>query len=82
MFWVKRNSITETLQNRFKVIEHNCSRGNSEYNFKEDVDHLTWTTPLNKYTYKLLKTTNSVSLFKAKIIDGLIKLKKKSIYFQ
>ena len=36
----------------------------------------------NKHTDKLLKTTNSLSLFKAKIKDRLIKLKKISIYFQ
>ena len=35
MFWVKTNSIPETLQNKFKVIEHNYSTIYSEYNFKK-----------------------------------------------
>ena len=35
MFRVKTNSIPETLQNKFKVIEHNYSTRNSEYNFRE-----------------------------------------------
>ena len=35
MFRVKTNSIPETLQNKFKVIEHNYSTIYSEYNFKK-----------------------------------------------
>ena len=52
MFWVKTNSIPETLQNKFKVIEHNYSTRYSEYNFKESnilfrvTKFVTWTTYL------------------------------------
>ena len=35
MFRVKTNSIPETLQNKFKVIEHNYSTRYSKQNFKE-----------------------------------------------
>ena len=35
MFQVKTNTIPETLQNKFKVIEHNYSTRYSEQNFKE-----------------------------------------------
>ena len=35
MFWVKPNSMPETLQSKSKVIEHNYSAWHSEYNFKE-----------------------------------------------
>ena len=35
MFRVETNSIRETLQNKFKIMEHNYSTRNSEYNFKE-----------------------------------------------
>ena len=35
MFRVKTNTIPTTLQNKFKVIEHNYSAIYSEYNFKE-----------------------------------------------
>ena len=35
MFRVKTNSISETLQNKFKLINCNCSTRHSEYNFKE-----------------------------------------------
>ena len=35
MFGVKTNSISETLQNKFKVIEYKYSTRCSEYNFKE-----------------------------------------------
>ena len=90
MFQVKSNSLPETLQNKFKVIEHNYSTRCSEYNFKEPniIFRVTkfaisscvarlW----NKHTDKILKTTKSLPLFKAKIKD-LIKLKNISIYFQ
>ena len=52
MFRVKTNSIPETLQNKFKVIEHNYSTRYSEYNFKESnilfrvTKFVTWTTYL------------------------------------
>ena len=34
MFRVKYDSITENLQNKFKVIEHNYSTRHSKYNFR------------------------------------------------
>ena len=34
-FPVKTNSIPETLQNKFKIIEHNYSARYNEYNFKD-----------------------------------------------
>ena len=52
MFRVKTNSVPETLQNKFKVIEHNYSTRYSEYNFKESnilfrvTKFVTWTTYL------------------------------------
>ena len=91
MFQVKTNTIPETLQNKFKVIEHNYSTRYSEYSFKEPniFFRVTKFSILscgprlwNKHTDKFLKTTNSLPLFKAKIKDCLIKLKKMSIYFQ
>ena len=91
MFQVKTNSIPETLQNKFKITEHNYSTRYSEYNFKEPNILLRVTKFAissrgpriwNKHTDKLLKTTNSLPLFKAKIKDRLIKLKNISIYFQ
>ena len=76
MFWARTNSIPETLQNKFKIIEHNYSTKYSEYNFKEP-NILFRVTKFaissrgsriwNKHTDKLLKTTNSLPLFKAKI---------------
>ena len=91
MFRARTNSIPETLQNKFKIIEHNHSTRYSEYNFKEPNILLRVTKFAissrgpriwNKHTDKLLKTTNSLPLFKAKIKDRLIKLKNISIYFQ
>ena len=90
MFWARTNSIPETLQNKFKIIEHNYSTRYSEYNFKEPNILLRVTKFAissrgpriwNKHTDKLLKTTNSLPLFKAKIKDCLIKLKNIPIYF-
>ena len=87
----RTNSIPETLQNKFKIIEHNYSTRYSEYNFKEPNILLRVTKFAisssgpriwNKHTDKLLKTTNSLPLFKVKIKDCLIKLKNISIYFQ
>ena len=76
MFREKTNSIPETLQNKFKIIEYNYSTRYSECNFKEP-NILFRVTKLsissrgsriwNKHTDKLLKTTNSLPLFKAKI---------------
>ena len=90
MFQVKTNSIPETLQNKFKITEHNYSTRYSEYNFKEPniLFRITrfaisscgpriW----NKHTGKLLKTTNSLPRSKAKIKDRLIKLRNISIIF-
>ena len=91
MFRVKTNSIPEILQNIFKVIEHNYSTRYSEYNFKEPNIFCRVTkfavSPggprlRDKHTDKLLETTNSLPLFKAKIKDRLIKLKNISICFQ
>ena len=91
MFRVKTNSIPETFQNKFKIIEHNYSTTYSECNFKEPNVLLRVTKFAisscgpriwNKHTDKLLKTTNSLPLFKAKIKDRLMKLKNISIYFQ
>ena len=91
MFRVKTNSIPETLQNKFKVIEHNYSARYSEYCFKEPNIFFRVTKFAisscrprlwNKYTDKFLKTKNSLPHFKAKIKDCLMKLKKISIYFQ
>ena len=88
---VKTISIPETLQNKFKIIEHNYSTRYSGCNFKEPNILLRVTKFAissrgpriwNKHTDKLLKTTNSLPLFKAKIKDRLIKLKNISIYFQ
>ena len=90
IFRVKTNSIPETLQNKFKVIEHNYSTRYSEYSFKEPNIFFRVakfaTSPhrpphWNKHIDKFLKTTNSLPLLKAKIKDCLIKLKKISIYF-
>ena len=91
MFRVRTNSIPETLQNRFKVIEHNYSTRHSDYSFKgpniffrvskfaiSSRGLCLW----NKHADKPLKTTNLLSLFKAKIKDRLIKLKKICIFFQ
>ena len=93
MFRVKTNSIPEILRNIFKIIEHNYSTRYSEYNFKEPNIFCRVTkfaiSPggggprhQDKHTDKLLETTNSLPLFKAKIKDRLIKLKNISIYFQ
>ena len=91
MFPARTNSIPETLQNKFRIIEHNYSTRYSEYNFKEPniLLRVTKFTILsrglriwNNHTDKLLKTTNSLPLFKVKIKDRLIKLKNISIYFQ
>ena len=92
MFQVKTNTIPETPQNKFKVIEHNYSTRYSEYNFKEPNIFFRVTLKFaissrgprlwNKHTDQLLKTTNSLPLFKDKIKDRLIKLKNISIYFQ
>ena len=92
MFQVKTNTIPETLQKKFKVIEHNYSTRYSEYNFKEPNIFFRVTLKFaissrgprlwNKHTDQLLKTTNSLPLFKDKIKDRLIKLKNISIYFQ
>ena len=49
MFRIKRNSISETLQNKFKVIEHNYSTRHSEYNFKEDVEHVSGISLLTNF---------------------------------
>ena len=35
MCCARTNSIPETLQNKFKILEHNYSARYSEYNFKE-----------------------------------------------
>ena len=84
IFRVKTNTIPETLQNKFKVIEQNYSTRYSEYNFKEPNVFFRVTKfaissrgprLLNKHTDQLLKTTNSCPLFTAKIKDRLIKLK-------
>ena len=89
MFRVKTNSIPENLQNKFKIIKHNYSTRYSKYNFKEPniLFRVTkfaissrGTRIWNKHTDKLLKTTNSLPLFKIK--DCLIKLRNISIYFQ
>ena len=91
MFRVKTNSIPESLQNKFKIIKHNYSTRYGKYNFKEPniLFRVTkfavssrGTRIWNKHTDKLLKTTNSLPLFKAKIKDCLIKLRNISIYFQ
>ena len=90
-FRVRTNSIPETLQNKFKVLEHNYSPRYSEYNFKEPniLLRVTKFAKLsggpriwNKHTDKVLKTTNSLPFFKTKIKDCLIKLKSIPIYFQ
>ena len=91
MFRVKTNSIPEILQNIFKVIEHNYSTRYSECNFK-GLNIFCRVTKCaisscgprlrNKHTDKLLKTTKSLPLFKAKIKYRLMKLKNISIYFQ
>ena len=91
MFRVKTNSLPETLQNKFKIVEHNYSTRYNEYNF-EKTNILFRLTKFsissrapciyNKHTDKRLKTTNSLANFKAKIKDRLIKLKNMSIYFQ
>ena len=87
MFQVNTNSIPETHQNKFKIIEHNCSTRYSEYNFKEPnilfrVAKFAISSCGPRIWNKLLKTTNSLPLFKAKIKDRLIKLRNISIYFQ
>ena len=91
IFRVKTNSISETLQNKFNIIEQSYSTRYSEYSFKEPNNLLRVTKFAissrgpriwNKHTDKLLKTTNSLPLFKAKIKDRLMKLKNISIYFQ
>ena len=91
MFRVKTNSIPETLQNKFKVIERNYSTRYGEYSFKEPniffrvtkfAISLHGPRLWKKHTDKFLKTTNSLPLPKAKIENCLIKLKKISIYFQ
>ena len=65
MFRVKTNSIPETLQNKFKVIEHNYSTIYSEYSFKEPNNFFSVTKFAissngphlwNKHTDKFLKT--------------------------
>ena len=90
MFRARSNSISETFQNKFKIIEHNYPARYSEYNFKEPNILLRVTKSAissrgpriwNRHTDKLLKTTNSLPLFKAKIKDRFIKLKNISIYF-
>ena len=91
MFWIKTNSIPETLRNKFKIIEHNYFTRYSEHKFKEP-NILFRVTKFaissrgpriwNKHSDKLLKTTDLLTLFKAKIKDHLIKLKNISIYFQ
>ena len=91
MFRVRTSSIPETHQNKFKIIEHNYSARYSEYTFKEPnilirvakfaISSLGLRI-CNKHTDKLLKTTNLLPLFKAKIKDRLIKLKNISIYFE
>ena len=67
MFRARTNSIPETLQNKFKIIEHNYSTRYSEYNFKEPNILLRVTKfaissrgsrVWNKHTDKLLKTRN------------------------
>ena len=65
MFRARTNSIPETLQNKFKIIEHNYSTRYSEYNFKEPnillrVTKFAISSPRtwNKHTDKILKTTN------------------------
>ena len=91
MFQVKTNSIPETLQNIFKVIEHKFSTRHNIYNFKEPNIYLSVTKfsissggprLWKKYTDKLLRTTNLLSLFKVKIKDHLMKLKNISISFE
>ena len=91
MFRVKTNSIPETLQNKFKITEHNYSTRYSEYNFEEPNILFRFTKFAissrgphiwNKHTDKLLKATNSLPPFKAKIKDRLIKLRDTSINFQ
>ena len=91
MFRVKTNSILQILRDIFKIIEHNYSTKYSEYSFKEPNIFCRVTkfaiSPCgprhqDKHTDKLLETTNSLPLFKAKIKDRLIKLKSISIYFQ
>ena len=89
MFRARTNSMPETFQNKFKIIEHSYSTRYTEYNFKEPNILLRVTKFAmssrgpriwNKHTDKLLKTTNSSPLFKAKIKDRLIKLKHFHIF--
>ena len=84
-------NVSSILRDIFKVIEHNYSTRYSEYSFKEPNIFCRVTkfaiSPggprhQDKHTDKLLETTNSLPLFKAKIKDRLIKLKSISIYFQ
>ena len=92
MFRVKTNSIPETHLNKLKIKEHhNYSARYSKCNFKEPNTLFRITKFAissrgpriwNKHTDKLLKTKNSLPLFKAKIKNRLIKLKNISIFFQ
>ena len=78
MFRVKTNSIPETLQNKFKVKEHNYSTRYGEYSFKEENIFFSITRFAisscgprlwNNHTDIVLKRANSLPLFKAKIKD-------------
>ena len=44
MFRVKTNTVSETLQNKFKVIEHKYSTRKSEYNFNEPICNMATST--------------------------------------
>ena len=90
MLLIKTNSIPEALQNKFKVTEHNNSRRYIEYIFKElNVFFMVAKFAISlrgprlqdKHTKKFLKRTNLLPLFKAKIKNCIIKLKKNPFIF-
>ena len=44
MFRVKTNTVSETLQNKFKVIEHKYSTRKNKYNFNEPICNMATST--------------------------------------
>ena len=90
MFRVKNNTIQEAFQTKFQMVQHNYATRHSENNFEEPKITFKATKFAissrgprlwNKHTDRFLKTITSGLLFKVKLKEYLIKLRKVTNYF-
>ena len=90
MFRVKNNTLPEAFRTKFQIVHHNYATRHSEENFEEP--KITFKSTKfaissrkprlwNKHSDRFSKTITSALIFKGKLKEYLVKLRKVSSYF-